>query len=159
MRLTATASRNNCAKTPRMASQQRNVDFVLEQMSGAGDVSARKMFGEYAIYCGGKVVALFCDDQLFMKPTAAGRALLGKVKEAPPYPGAKPYFLITGDRCEDGEWLSELARLTERELPAPKPPRKTAKTKPKTQLKTAKAARAKPAPSAKRVAKKPSRRS
>lgn len=148
-----------------MASEQRNVDFVLEQMSGAGDVSARKMFGEFAVYCGGKLVALFCDDQLFMKPTAAGRALLGKVKEAPPYPGAKPYFLITGDRCEDSEWLSELVRATERELPRPlvKPARKRAKTKAKVPSKTAKPARAEPARSAKvgakRVSKKPARRS
>ena len=128
-----------------MASAQRNVDFVLEQLSGAGDVSARKMFGEYGVYCRGKLVALFCDDQLFMKPTAAGRAFLGKVKEAPPYPGAKPYFLITGDRCEDGEWLSELLRVTERELPLPKakpaPKRlqlakpKASKSRPKTALK------------------------
>jgi DNA transformation protein and related proteins len=137
-----------------MASEQRNVDFVLEQMAGAGDVSARKMFGEYAIYRGGKLVALFCDDQLFMKPTEAGRALLGKVKEASPYPGAKSYFLITGDRCEDGEWLSELVRVTERALPKPKPklPRKSSKAKAKT-------ARTKPAATAKRVVKKPARRS
>jgi TfoX/Sxy family transcriptional regulator of competence genes len=140
-----------------MASEQRNVDFVLEQMSAAGNVSARKMFGEYAIYCAGKLVALFCDDQLFMKPTDAGRALLRNVKEAPPYPGAKPYFLISGDQCEDGEWLSELVGVTERALPMPKPklPRKSSKTKAKTPTKTARAkAGAKP----KRVAKKPARR-
>jgi TfoX/Sxy family transcriptional regulator of competence genes len=93
------------------------------------------MFGEYGIYCRGKIVALFCDDQLFVKPTAAGKVFIGKVKEGPPYPGAKPWFLIAGDRCEDGEWLSELVRLTERELPAPKPkspkPKKAAKAAPK----------------------------
>lgn len=141
-----------------MGSEQRNVDFVLEQMAAAGDVSARKMFGEYAIYCGGKLVALFCDDQLFMKPTDAGRAFLGKVKEAPPYPGAKPYFLITGDRCEDGDWLSELTRVTEHALPKPKPklPRKTPKTKAKAASKTA---RTKPVTRAKRIAKKVARRS
>jgi TfoX/Sxy family transcriptional regulator of competence genes len=110
-----------CAKTQLVASAQRNVDFIVEQMAEARDVSARKMFGEYAIYCRGKLIALFCDDQLFVKPTNAGRAFLGKPQEAPPYPGAKPYFLIRGDQCEDGEWLSELARLTERELPPPKP--------------------------------------
>lgn len=109
-----------------MASKQSNVDFVLEQMTQAGDVSARKMFGEYALYLRGKIIALFCDDQLFIKPTNAGRALIGKVKEAPPYPGAKSWFLLSGDRCEDGDFLSELARVTERELPAPKP--KKAKT-------------------------------
>ncbi len=111
-----------------MASKQANVDFVVEQMCEAGDVSARKMFGEFGIYCGGKIVALFCDDQLFVKPTTAGRAFIGKVKEAPPYPGAKPCFLISGDRCEDAEWLAELVRITTRELPTPKPksPSKTA---------------------------------
>jgi len=90
-------------------------------MADAGEVSARKMFGEYAIYLQGKIIALFCDDELFIKPTDAGRALLGKVKEAPPYQGAKPWFLISGDRCEDGELLSELARVTAKALPAPKP--------------------------------------
>lgn len=141
-----------------MASEQRNVDFVLEQMSAASHVSARKMFGEYAIYSADKLVALFCDDQLFLKPTDAGRAFLGKVKETPPYPGAKPYFLITGDRCEDGEWLSELVRVTERALPKPKPTlrRKSSKTKAKAPL--LKTPRAKPAAKAKRVAKKPAQR-
>ena len=104
-----------------MASKQGNVDFVLEQMAGAGDVSARKMFGEYAIYCRNKIVALFCDDQLFVKPSTAGRAFIGKVKEGAPYPGAKPWFLVSGDLCEDGDWLSELIVVTERELPPPKP--------------------------------------
>jgi TfoX/Sxy family transcriptional regulator of competence genes len=104
-----------------MASKQANVDFVLEQLTEAGNCSARKMFGEYAIYRGDKIVALFCDDQLFIKPTDAGKAFIGKVTEAPPYPGAKSWFLITGDRCEDGEWLSELVQRTWNELPAPKP--------------------------------------
>lgn len=103
-----------------MASRQSNVDFVLEQMADAGPVSARKMFGEYAIYRGHKIIALFCDDQLFVKPTNAGRAFIGEVQEAPPYPGAKPWFSIGGDSCEDSEWLSELVRSTAAELPEPK---------------------------------------
>lgn len=111
-----------------MASKQANVDFVLEQMGGAAEVSARKMFGEYAIYSCGKIVALFCDDELFVKPTAGGKVFIGDVKEGAPYPGAKGWYVISGDVCEDGEWLSELIRITERELPAPKP---KAKSKPK----------------------------
>jgi DNA transformation protein and related proteins len=136
-----------------MGSKQQNVDFVLEQLSLAG-VSARKMFGEYAIYVRDKVVALFCDDQLFIKPTNAGRAFIGKVTEAPPYPGAKPCFLVSGDRCEDAEWLSALVKLTAGELPAPKKksPKsakaaaKTAPTRAKKSLPSArKSASAKPA--------------
>jgi len=129
-----------------MASSQRNVDFILGQLSDAGDVSARKMFGEYALYRRDKIVALFCDDQLFVKPSVGGRAFIGKVNEAPPYPGAKLWFLVTGDYCEDGEWLSELIRITDRELPPPKPKalkRKVAKTKAKVVKSKAKVAKTK----------------
>jgi TfoX/Sxy family transcriptional regulator of competence genes len=121
-----------------MASKQANVDFVVEQMAEAGDVSVRKMFGEYAIYLRGKVVALFCDDKLFVKPTDAGKAFIGKVREGAPYPGAKPWLLITGDRCENGEWLSELVLRTAQALPQPKPkPKKKTKAKRKTKARTA----------------------
>ena len=77
------------------------------------------MFGEHALYAGGKLVALVCDDQLFVKPTEAGRAWIGAAAEAPPYPGAKPCFLVPGDRWEDVAWLSELMRITAAELPMP----------------------------------------
>jgi TfoX/Sxy family transcriptional regulator of competence genes len=103
-----------------MASDLAFVTFVAEQIRRAGFVSWRKMFGEYALYCDQKVVALICDDQLFVKPTVAGRAYVGDVSEAPPYPGAKPYFLIEDD-LEDGEWLTELIKRTAAELPVPKP--------------------------------------
>ncbi len=103
-----------------MTSNQTTVDFIVEQMSGAGVVSAKKMFGEYGIFCDGKMVAIVGDDQLFLKPTAAGRAFLGEVEEVPPYPGAKPYFLISGEHWDDHEWMNELTRLTCAGLPLPK---------------------------------------
>lgn len=107
-----------------MATEQKIVDFILEQVADAGDVSARKMFGEYALYCQGKVVALICDDQLFVKPTKAGKAFIGETVEAPPYTGAKPSYLISEDKWDDAEWLAELIRLTAAELPLPKPKKK-----------------------------------
>jgi DNA transformation protein len=104
-----------------MATRQLIVDFILEQMSGVPDVAVRKMFGEFAVYSMGKVVALVCDDQLFVKPTEAGKSFIGTVTESAPYPGAKPCFLIEGDRWEDSDWLSELIRTTAHALPTPKP--------------------------------------
>jgi TfoX/Sxy family transcriptional regulator of competence genes len=103
-----------------MASDLDFVEYVVDQMGTAGPVSFKKMFGEYAVYCRGKVVAMVCDNQLFVKPTEAGRAFIGDVVEAPPYPGAKPAFLI-GEGMEDSDWLGRLIRLTETELPARKP--------------------------------------
>ncbi|MFH1765031.1 MAG: TfoX/Sxy family protein [Gemmatimonadota bacterium] len=109
-----------------MASDQDFVDFIVDQLENTGDIRSRKMFGEYAIYCDGKVTALVCDNQLFVKPTEAGRSFIGKVVEAPPYPGAKNSFLIE-DGFEDRDWISELVRITAKELPEPKPKKKKPK--------------------------------
>ncbi|VWC72423.1 competence protein TfoX [Burkholderia lata] len=102
-----------------MASSQSTVDFIVEQMAAAGTVSARKMFGEYGIYCDGKMAALVCDDRLFVKPTPEGRAFLGDCEEGPPYPGPKPHLVISGERWDDREWLSALIRITAAQLPVP----------------------------------------
>jgi TfoX/Sxy family transcriptional regulator of competence genes len=102
-----------------MSSNQKTVDFIIGQMMSAGDVTFKKMFGEYGIFCGGKMVASVCDDKLFVKPTVGGRAYIGDVVEASPYPGAKPSFLISAQKVEDFEWLSGLIKITTEELPMP----------------------------------------
>ena len=103
-----------------MASSQKTADFILEQIQFAGAVSARKMFGEYTIYCDEKVVAVVADDQRFVKPTSAGKEFLGTVEEQPPYLGAKNWFFISGERWDDHDWLTKLIELTAKELPLPK---------------------------------------
>ena len=109
-----------------MASDQKFVEYVVGQMGHVGEISYRLMFGGHTLYCNGKVVALVCDNQLFVKPTDAGRSFIGNVVEAPPYPGAKLFFLIE-DQVEDKEWLSQLINLSEKELPMPKPKKKRKK--------------------------------
>lgn len=111
-----------------MASDLSFVEYVRDQIGAAGEISFRKMFGEYAIYCDAKVVALVCDNQLFVKPTAACRACLGQVIEAPPYRGAKPHFLIN-EELDDQELAAKLIRLTARELPVPRPKKARKKRK------------------------------
>ena len=111
-----------------MGSDKSFMDFVADQMENAGGVTYRKMFGEYAVYRSGKVVALVCDNQLFVKPTIGGRAFIGEVTEGAPYSGAKPFFLID-DKLDDREWLGELIRITTEELPLPKKAKTTKKTK------------------------------
>lgn len=104
-----------------MATDKNTIDFLLDQLFCLGGASTKKMFGEYCLYLDGKPVALVCDDQLFLKPTNAGKAMLQQVIEGSPYPGAKPHLLITGDLWEEREWLCELVRVSARELPLPKP--------------------------------------
>lgn len=111
-----------------MASEEDFVKFLTEQMEDAGVVRYRKMFGEYAIYCNEKVVALVCDNKLYIKPTEGGRAFIGNVVEAPAYVGAKMSIFIE-DQFEDKEWFCELIRITEKELPIPKPKKNRSKIK------------------------------
>ena len=111
-----------------MASDQKTVDFVLDQLRGAGTLTAKKMFGEYGIYCDDKIVALLSDNELFVKPTDAGRAFATGVEEKPPYPGAKPYLFVQ-DRLDDREWLTELVRITAGALPKPAPKKTSAAKK------------------------------
>ncbi len=103
-----------------MGSTQGFLDHVLQQFDRHCAVTAKKMFGEYGLYSAGKMFGMVCDDRLLIKATEGGRAHLGRVVEAEPYPGAKPCFLIE-ERLEDREWLSDLVRITTRELPAPRP--------------------------------------
>ena len=102
------------------------VDFIVDQVQSGCELTYRHMFGGTTLYAKGKVVGLICDNQLFVKPTEAGRAYIGKVVEAPAYEGAKNSFLIE-DGIEDREWLTELLVITENELPAPKPKKKRKK--------------------------------
>ena len=104
-----------------MASKEETIIFIIDQIKGAGGISTKKMFGEYAIYCNNKVVALVCDNMLYVKPTISGQSFIGAVDEQPPYPGAKKHYLIPGELWEDSEWMSELIKITQEELPVPKP--------------------------------------
>ena len=110
-----------------MASDLKFVEFVVDQTDEDCAVTYKRMFGEFGLYSDGKFFGVICDDQLFVKPTEGGRAFIGEVVESPPYPGAKPSLLI-GDKIEDAEWLSELVRITARELPMPKPRKRKQKS-------------------------------
>lgn len=93
-----------------MASRLEYVQYVAEQLSGAGEITYRKMFGEYGLYCDGSFFANVSDDQFFVKVTDAGRSLFPGLMEAPPYPGAKNCFLI--ENVDDREFLTALTLAT-----------------------------------------------
>ncbi len=101
------------------------MEFLLDQLAGAGPVSGRRMFGEYCLYYAGRPVGLVCDEQLYLKPTEAGRRLqaLKEPQEGAPFPGARPHLRVTADHWDDSHWLCQLVRATAEELPPPKMPR------------------------------------
>jgi len=103
-----------------MGSSIDTVQYVIDKVGLGRRLVFKKMFGEFALYLDGKIFALVCDDQLFLKPTDQGKAFLGKVRLAPPYPGAKNYYLIT-DELDDPDRLKQVVLVTASALPEPKP--------------------------------------
>jgi TfoX/Sxy family transcriptional regulator of competence genes len=111
-----------------MASEQKFVDFIMDQIGFSEQVTNKKMFGEYGLYFDNKLFALVCDNKLFIKPTQSGREYIKDVVEASPYPGAKPSFLIE-EKLDSREWLKTLVKITVDELPEPKPKKSKLKVK------------------------------
>ena len=102
-----------------MSTDERFIDTVIEKLQPL-EVSAKPMFGEYGLYHHGKNFALVCDNTLFVKITAAGTAVAGRVGQASPYEGAKAAFRISSAKLNDRDWIIELVRVTSDALPLPR---------------------------------------
>ena len=101
-----------------MASDREYLNFILEQLSEAGEVSFRPMMGEYVLYYRGRVFGGIYDDRFLVKRTKAAAALMPDALTEIPYDGAKEMLLV--DRVEDKAFLAELLEAAYAELPVPK---------------------------------------
>lgn len=93
-----------------MASHPDFVEYVSEQLNGAGHIRTRKMFGEYGLYCDDIFFGVICDDQLFIKITPQGEAAFPHLPKAPPYEGARDSFLV--EEVDDPAAAVQLTRIT-----------------------------------------------
>ena len=119
--------------TANMATDRDFIAYVTEQVALGDRLTHKKMFGEYALYVDGKVVAFACDNSLLLKPTPEGKALLPRVTPGKPHPDAKDYYVLD-EFLDDTELLQRILQTTADVLPAPKikapkKARKTAKAK------------------------------
>lgn len=103
-----------------MASSAATVEWIVKQISGAGEITAKKMFGEYGIYCDDKIIGLVCNDHFYVKRTEEGYAFWGKHEEAPPYKGAKPLLVFCEEEMHKKAKLVELIQITYQHLPKQK---------------------------------------
>lgn len=107
-----------------MATSKATVDFILEKLGDTSRFSARAMFGEYALYANGKVVALVCNDQLYVKVLPASSELEDVCDKDLPYPAAKPHYLVEESHLSTIPRLPEILRAIARTRPA-KPKKKS----------------------------------
>lgn len=102
-----------------MSSKPQTTQFILDQL-GDLHVRARKMFGEYGLYCDEKVSAFICDDTLFVKILDANKAQAAGLAKGPCYPGSKDYYIVPHERIKDRVWLQDLIQTTADALPLKK---------------------------------------
>lgn len=101
-----------------MPSKKEYADFILEQLSGLDEITARKMMGEYIIYFKGKVIGGIYDNRFLVKPTKAAQEKMPETSLELPYDGAKPMLLV--DNVENRDFLKELVLVMYEELPETK---------------------------------------
>ena len=101
-----------------MASSRDFLDFILEQLSGLGDVEYRAMMGEYIIHFKGRIVGGIYDDRFLVKPTQSAQAMMPDALRQLPYEGAKEMLAV--DDVENRAFLCNLLEAMYSELPEPK---------------------------------------
>lgn len=108
-----------------MATTKDFIDYVCEQIQDVGNITNKKMFGEYMAYYNGKPVLLVCDNTVFVKQLPQVLGLFNSYDITPeigiPYKGAKPYYVLDVD---DADLAVDMVKLLEKILPMPKPKKK-----------------------------------
>ena len=99
-----------------MAVSDEFVDYVIDQLVGWSEVSARRMFGGAGLYCDGVMFGLIADDVAYLKVDDSNRADFIKAGSSVfnPYPEKTKtyemsYYEIPADVLEDAELLGEWA--------------------------------------------------
>ena len=97
------------------------IEYVCEQIAGAGEIRSRKMFGEYMVYVNDKPILLVCDNTVFVKQLDCLKAEMKNAAVGTPYPGARLHYILDID---DTAFSKEIVRILEAITPLPKPRKK-----------------------------------
>ena len=103
-----------------MSTQKDVVEFIMEKLRDPKRFTTRAMFGEYALYCDGTVVALICDDLLYVKILPASTELESECEKGPPYPGAKLHYIVTEDQLVSIDDLPSILKSIAASIPVKK---------------------------------------
>lgn len=100
-----------------MASSTEFLNFVCEQISNAGNVRFRKMFGDGIVYLNDKPVILVCDDVAYVKKLDCIADLMAGASTGIPYDGAKEHYILDIDNAD---FTKEIVLKIETVTPLPK---------------------------------------
>jgi TfoX N-terminal domain len=114
-----------------MGTSKDTMLFLADQLQACdlGEITYRKMFGEYGVYLNGQIFSLVCDDRLFFKVKHLDDAVVDRLfgNRQQPFPGANGYAEVPVDFLEDIPELTLRLGIVMKTLPASKPKKPRAK--------------------------------
>ena len=110
-----------------MSTRPETVEFILNKLGDRKLFTARAMFGEYALYAEKKVVALICDDLLYVKIRPASAELERQCEKGEAYPGSKQFYIVEESQISTIQGLPAILKAVAAEVPGPKKKKPEAK--------------------------------
>lgn len=104
-----------------MATAVDFIEFVCEQIRGTGEISYKKMFGEYMVYINAKPILLVCDSVVYVKPLDCIVDKMQRAEKGIPYKNAKEHYVLDIDNADLSR---EIAAILEENTQVPKPRKK-----------------------------------
>lgn len=99
-----------------MATTKEFYDYTMECLQKVGNISTRKMMGEYLVYYQGKYIGGICDNRFLLKPIESVLRLMPKEEREYPYEGSKTLMVVV-DKVEDTEFMKAVLEAMYDELP------------------------------------------
>ena len=98
-----------------MAVSDEFLEYIIDQLSMLGCVTARRMFGGAGLYCDGRMFAVVADDVAYLKVDDSNREDFIKAGSSPfnPYPEiatGRSYYEIPPDILDNPGVLAEWAQ-------------------------------------------------
>lgn len=112
-------SRQRAEETVNMATTKEFYEYAMEQLSRIGDITSRKMMGEYCVYYRGRMIGDICDNQFLLKPVPSVLKAFPEAQRSYPYEGSKTLMVLV-DSLENTEVLKEVLAAMYEELPEKK---------------------------------------
>lgn len=104
-----------------MACSSEFIESLCDILMPLGEVSSRKMMGDYIIYLNGKAVITACDNIAYVKKLPSVASLMADAESGSPYPGAKESYIL--DLNDNGKVLKIIETVWDN-TPFPKSKRK-----------------------------------
>lgn len=102
-----------------MATTKEFHDYVVDCLQRIGDITTRKMMGEYCVYYKGKMIGDLCDNCFLLKPTDSVLRLMPDAERVYPYEGSKTLMVVVDD-VENTALMEAVLHAMYEELPEAK---------------------------------------